>query len=220
MSVVWGPAGTEAASVRVVLHNQESDQGLIDQRRMMRRRGMKTLAIAGPLILIGVALRVLVLVHGAETDTRNFVIAMLITVVLIAGGTWLLLRRQKRRALDVEGGVWMSKGMLFAGPHDDTSGLIGSRRFAARHRRNTPQPIVRLVMTNEGFQIVPSYGKRETLSCLFSELATVDVSLGGGRTGGVTLTTKDGRSASFSGRTDYTVVEALNQRGATLQAAT
>jgi len=195
-----------AAGIHVLVE-PESLQ-LTAARNELRGQSNALLPILIPVMLVAIVVGVVTVAKDADGNATVAVVGTLLALVPIALITWLLLRRQRRRAERYLGRIWSSGAASYAGPHDDT-GLEGSARFAARHRDRNLVPIVRLILTNTALVIMPSFGRRETLNCPLGILATLEI-----ESHGMTLLTRTGRRAEFIFKPDKELVPALETLGA------
>jgi hypothetical protein len=156
------------------------------------------------------------LAQDAGKDPASFVVGIVAAFILIAGPSWFWLRRQRARSTRYPGRIWSSAAAFYEGPFDDEQGLVGSKRFAVRHSANTLRPVVRLIVTETSVEVMPSRGRRETLSCPYSTIDTVEVSTEK-EAHGVNLLLRNTRRGSFLFRPDAALVDALQDLGATVE---
>lgn len=203
-----------AAGVRVVL--DDHSEALVQSRASVRSQGRKILVFYIPAAAVVVFVGLYGLAQSAKTDPASFVVGILAAAVIIGGPSWFWLRRQKARSTKYPGRIWSSAAAFYEGPFDDEHGFVGSKRFSRRHRANTLRPVVRLILTERSIEVMPSRGRRETLSCSYSDIDTVEVSTER-KAHGVNLLLRNKRRASFLFRPDAGLVEALRRLGASIQ---
>jgi hypothetical protein len=209
-----------AAHVRVEVHHLAgTDRSLTTQGSAMRRRGRRLAIALLPVLALTLAATIGGLIRDAEGEGVETILIVIGTLVFIALITVWLMRRQKRRALSVPGRVWVSRHAFYPGPYDADGdpGLPGSARFARKHTGQGVVPIVRLVLTPAALVIVPTQGRRDQLSCPLSEISTIIVTQAGRKDSGLTITSREGRTASFMVETDNQFILELQTLGATVR---
>lgn len=200
----------------VVVHDHLADETLQSQRAVVKHNRRLARRVLIPVLVVAWVAWVLAAVEAVHHDSSAGLIA-LGTIAVIAVWTWILLWLQKRRINHFPGRLWSSSYGVYLGPHDDGSGMVGARQFALAHRgEGTLPPSVRLLMTEEGFELVSANGK-DTLRCPFTELARLDITpRTEGVPAGVSFTTHDGRTAALLVRTDRSLIDLLLERGSTV----
>ncbi len=198
-----------------------SDVTLSTQRAAMYARTRRRALLVVPFVALVLVVTIAGLIRdaeGNEVETAIITIGTLVAIVLISG--WIF-RRQRRRALNVPGRLWLSRPGLYPGPYDDDGGMgpSGSAAFARRHTGDAAAPIVRLVLTSTALVVVPNEGPDETLHCPLSEIAGMVVTRAGWTDSGITITGRDGRTASFIVRPDDQLLHELQRLGATISPA-
>ena len=214
--MVLGPwqGSAPAAGVRVVL--DDHSEALVQSRASVRSQGRKILVFYIPAAAVVVFVGLYGLAQSAKTDPASFVVGILAAAVIIGGPSWFWLRRQKARSTKYPGRIWSSAAAFYEGPFDDKQGLVGSKRFARHHTANTLRPIVRLILTETSVEVMPSRGRRETLSCPYSFIDTLEVSTEK-KAHGMNLLLRDKRQGRFLFRPDVALVDALQDLGATVE---
>ncbi len=182
----------------------------------MRSQGRKLVVVVVPIATLSVLGGLYRLAQDATNDPTSFVAGIVGAFFLIAGPSWFWLRRQRERSTRYPGRIWSSAAAFYDGPFDDEHGLVGSKLFAVRHKANTLRPIVRLILTDASVEVMPSRGRRETLSCPYSDIDTIEVSTEKGGHG-VNLVLRNKRRGSFLFRPDIALIDTLLGLGANVE---
>ena len=179
------------------------------------RRSMRMLAV----ILPSSGLVLLLIFVGLSEDYRSgdraqFWFAMAFTIVLIGGLTLMYMRWNRSRRLALVGNpIWVSPFAMYMGPHGER-GLPGSADWASRHSRNTPTPIVVLVLTADTFEIIPWLGRREKLVLRLNDVESVDIVFADRKQRGISIRAKSGAQVDLSLKPDTRLAEHLAALGA------
>jgi hypothetical protein len=204
-----------ANHIRVAVHRRPGSDAVLAGRLRALRPGPAALLAGALLVLTGVVM-IVGLLAGAEGDEVETVAMVIGTLGLIAALSAWLFHRQTRRAAGVPGRLWLSPPALYPGPYDqDGPGLAGSTPFARRHAGGAAAPVVRLVLTPTALLVVPTRGPNRPLTVALAEIATIDVTFAGRTDSGITVTTGDGRVATFVARPHERLIGVLQRLGAT-----
>jgi hypothetical protein len=205
-----GPAGELEVVVLGAYEgsNIALDVGLHDRKTAGPR--LVELVCSVPLVIGWLFLLLLDVGNAAEAAAWLVAVsAVLVAVVLVA------MRVRARLILRRRGRLWCSRPAPFVGPHDETTGLVGSLRFEKRHSAEALVPMVRVAIGPDGFELIPERRRRrDILRCGFADLSSVDVVDRGRGRRGMTLYLHGGRRATIAAAPTGGCIEVLESLGA------
>lgn len=207
------PAGGAEPLQVVVHHSAGADRELNERRIRFLGNNRRKLVWLLPAFALGSVVSSIRTAQLFQDDPLLAMGAVIVPVTLLLGISAIWIWLQKRRATTLTGRLWFSPAAFYIGPHDEAEGLRSSAAFAADHGSDAGVPIVRIVLTAAGIDIVPGRGRNEPIHCPLGDLARVDVTYGGRRERGIRLTTVEGRQATFLVRPDGALTSELERLG-------